>query len=103
VPVDPRFLRECLRRRDEFRHVVASSGNDIINGEGDFEGQSICFWDLFLGWSSLTHKQRQAVFLLVLCDYSEADAALMLGFPRNRRTYISDRVSSALRRMAEFH
>jgi hypothetical protein len=83
--------------------MVALSGHDIILGEGEFAGQSICFWDLFKGWDILTAKQKEAVFLMVICDYSETDAARMLGFDSSRRTYMGDRVYAALKRMAEFH
>jgi hypothetical protein len=103
MAVHPKFLREVMRRREEFCRMVETSGVDVIRGEGEYAGQSICYWDLFKGWHTLTTKQREAIALMVLLDYDEKDAAGMLGFDSSSRTYVADRVDAGMRRLAEFH
>lgn len=97
------FLREVLRHKDEFESLVSSCGVDIVNGEGRYAGQSICYWDLFKGWESITDKQREAITLMVLEDRGESESAFIAGFDPSKRTYMADRVESGLKSMAEFH
>lgn len=84
-----RILREVYRHYLEFRDLVSSTGNHVIEhgyfikNENPGPGEpvqervnvSISFWDLFEGLKELSPRKREAVWYNVILDQKQRDVA----------------------------
>lgn len=96
----PEFLREALRHWREFRTVIQEGGDGVISDPET--GESLCYFDMFLGWDTLTERQKQAVFYWVICDMTEQDAAIAMGYDPNRGTaHVRDYAMRGVEKMAK--
>lgn len=85
-----RILREIYRHYIEYRELVTSSGESVIehgyfiyDEEGkEIVGQemvTISFWDLYDALEHLSKRKREAFFYNVILDYKQRDVADIMG------------------------
>lgn len=84
-----RILREVYRHYTEYRELVSSTGNSVIehgyfiyDDEGEVKDKvnvTISFWDLHGGLKKLSARKREAVFYNVILDWKQRDVAKRMG------------------------
>jgi hypothetical protein len=77
MPITPKTLKRALGQYHTFASLVQNGYSDTVPLPN---GESICFWDLLLGWDALTHKQQTAVFLHCILDLDGATTAKAMGY-----------------------
>lgn len=104
-----RVLRDMLRHYTEFRALVNSGGNHVLehsylvpdeDGGTRKETISVSFWDLHRGIKELAPRKREALFYNVILDQKQKDVAKRMGITT---VSVGQYVEAATKQLAKHH
>src|SRR5664279_2700693 len=93
-----KILQNLLKNWQAWHSLIEQGGSPFLT----LEGEVYHYYDILEGLNSLPPRQRQAVFLMTVCDMSELETAKTMKFKNVHVTPVSQYRSIGIDRILDY-